>query len=183
MKTPYEPLDTPIDTASQLHRSALRLSRVFQATRPAKGLSLSKLSVLGRLYREGAATATALAGYLRIQPQSLTRLIADLERRKQITRQSNDADRRQSLLKITDTGVQLLLEEIRDQRAKLAQTIAMALTPAEQGMLRLAAGLMDHLAEVIEAGPVALGRPKPRNEASAETQGKKRSRHAPERFR
>ena len=156
---------------------------LLHATRPAKGLSLSKLSVLGRLYRDGVTTATELAAYLRIQPQSLTRLIADLERRKLITRRANAADRRQSLLKITDAGVQLLVEDIRKQRAKLAQTIAEALTPAEQGVLRLAAGLMDHLAEVIEPRPVALGKPNQRDGALAGTQGGKRPRRSPERFR
>ena len=162
-----DPLDTAIETASQLHRSALRLSRLLNATRPAKGVSLSKLSVLGHLYRNGVATATELAAYLRILPQSVTRLIADLERGKLITRRANDADRRQNLLEITDAGVRLLVEDLRDQRAKLAQTIVKALTPAEQEMLRLAAGLMDRLAGVTEVHPVAIGKPK-RDEGPAE---------------
>ncbi len=152
--------DAVIDTANQLHRSALRLFRLLRATQPARGLSWSKLGVLGRLYREGKATATELAAYLRIQPQSLTRQIVDLERRKLITRRPNDADRRQHLLEITDAGVNLLVEELREQRMRLAQTVAKELTPAEQELLRLAAGLMDHLAEVTEAQGAAPGKPK-----------------------
>ena len=152
--------DTAIDTANLLHRSALRVLRLLRATQPAKGLSWSKISVLGRLYRDGMATATTLAAYLRVRPQSLTRLVADLEQRKLITRRPNDADRRQSLLEITDVGVQLLIEDLRDQREKLAQTIAKELTPGEQKLLGLAAGLMDHLAAVTEAQTVALGKPK-----------------------
>ncbi len=142
--------DSATETASQLHRSCLRLSRVLHATRPAKGLSLSRLGVLGFLYRKGATTATALASYLGLQPQSLTRLIADLERRKLIARRANQADRRQIILKITRAGTQLLLEHVRGQRIRLAQTMTQALTPAEQGMLRLAADLMDRLAEMTE---------------------------------
>jgi DNA-binding MarR family transcriptional regulator len=116
--------------------------------------------VLGRLYRHGESTATGLAAHLRIQPQSMTRLIADLERRRLITRRADDADRRQSLLGITDQGAQLLTEDIRDQRVKLAQIIVEALTPAEQEMLRLAAGLMDRLAEVTEAQTAPPGKVK-----------------------
>ena len=148
--------NTSMDTANQLHRSTLRLLRLLNTTRPSRKLSSSKLSVLGRLYRDGRATATELASYLRIKPQSLTRLIADLERGNLITRQPNDADRRQSLLKITDQGTKLLIEEIHEQRSGLAQIIARELTPVEQQLLRLAADLMDHLATVTEAQVATL---------------------------
>lgn len=165
MDIQYDRVNNTIDTANQLHRSALRLFRLLRATRPANGLSSSKLSVLGRLYQNGVSTATELANYLRIQPQSLTRLIADLERCKLITRRSNDTDRRQSLLDITDEGKQLLIENIRAQRVMLAQTIAKELTPAEQDLLRIAADLMDHLAEVTEEQIIS---PQKRKEAPEE---------------
>jgi DNA-binding MarR family transcriptional regulator len=155
MDASNKPNGAAIDTANQLHRSALRLLRVLRAARAAKGLSSSKLAVLGRLYQDGTATATALAAYLRIQPQSLTRLVAELERRKLITRRQNDADRRQSLLEITDNGARLLMKEIGAQRGKLAEIMAKELTLTEQELLRLAAGLMDHLSSVIEAQTVA----------------------------
>jgi DNA-binding MarR family transcriptional regulator len=152
-------MDTILDTANQLNRNALRLLRVLRASQPTKGLTLSRLSVLGRLYRDGMTTATALAAYLRIQPQSLTRLVADLEQNKLITRQPNSADRRQSLLKITDSGIHLLNETIHDLQVKLAHTMAKELTPAEQDLLRIAAGLMNHLATVMEAQNSTLGEP------------------------
>jgi DNA-binding MarR family transcriptional regulator len=174
MNASNDPTEATIDTANQLHRSALRLLRVLRATRPAKGLSSSKLAVLGRLYQGGMATATELAGYLRIQPQSLTRLVADLERNKLITRNPNDADRRQSLLEITDAGTELLMEEIGTQRVKLAETMAKELTATEQELLRLAADLMDHLSSVTEAQAAAVGEPN-REGAQGATSRKKRS--------
>jgi DNA-binding MarR family transcriptional regulator len=174
MNTFNQPPETTIDTANQLHRSALRLLRLLRTTQSVKGLSSSKLAVLGRLYQAGRATATALAAYLRIQPQSLTRLVADLERRKLITRRQNDADRRQSLLEISDAGAQLLTEEIHGQRLKLAQAMARELTVTEQELLRLAASLMDRLSAVTEAQAVAAGEPE-RNEAQPETSREKRS--------
>jgi DNA-binding MarR family transcriptional regulator len=150
MNASRNPSESAIDTASQLHRSALRLLRRMQVSRSAEGLSSSKLSVLGRLYREGTTTPTDLAAYLRIRPQSLTRLLADLQRRKLITRRPDEADRRQSLLQVTAAGSELLAKEIRGQRTLLAQTIAGQLTTAEQELLRIAAGLMDRLAATTE---------------------------------
>jgi DNA-binding MarR family transcriptional regulator len=146
MKTSRNPSETAIDTANQLHRSALRLLRLMRDTRSAEGLGMSRLSVLGRLYRNGTTTPTDLAAYLRIQPQSLTRLLADLQRRKLITRRPGEKDRRQSLLEVTAAGSDLLTKEVRGQRTLLAQTIAAELTPAEQELLRIAAVLMDRLA-------------------------------------
>lgn len=158
MSSHDNPTDTTIDTANLLNRSILRLFRVLRAGQPAKGLTLSRLSVLGRLHRDGMTTTTSLAAYLRIQPQSLTRLIADLERRKLITRRPNSTDRRQSLLAITDAGIRLLVGTFHDQQVKLAHTIAKALTPVEQELLRIAVGLMDHLATATEAQTNALGK-------------------------
>jgi len=151
MNAAKETLDVALDIANQLHRSALRLLRVLRTVRSVDGLGMSKLGVLGRLYRDGTATATELAAYLRVQPQSLTRLVDDLEKRSLITRRSDIEDRRQSLLEITKTGEQVLTETVRDQRESLAQTILDVLTPAEQELLRLSAGLIDKLAAATEA--------------------------------
>jgi len=146
------------DTANQLHRSALRLFRVLQATRPAKGLTLSKVGVLGYLYRDRATTSTELAAYLRVRPQSLTRLLADLERRELISSRPNGEDRRENMLEITEAGTKLLIEDIRGQRVKLAQVIEKELTSAEKELLRIAAVLMDCIAEKTEEQTAPLSK-------------------------
>ena len=155
-----EASSTATDTANQLYRSALRLFRVLRATRPAKGLTLSKAGVLGYLHRDGMTTSTELAAYLRVKPQSLTRLLADLEERKLILSRSNGEDRRENLLEITEAGAQLLVEEIQGQRMKLAEAIEEELTPAEKELLRIAAGLMDRVAEKTEMQTAPLGKSK-----------------------
>lgn len=146
----HKPSDVTADAAYQLHRSALRLLRLLQASQPAKGLSSMKLSVLGRLYWDGAATATALAAYLRVRPQSLTRLIAELEKQKFIVRRTDDEDRRRNLLEITNAGAHSLAEVVRCHRMTLAETMARELTGAEQELLRIAAGLMDRIVAAME---------------------------------
>jgi DNA-binding MarR family transcriptional regulator len=139
------------DTATQLHGSSLRVLRVLRAVRPTKGLTGSGLSVLGRLYGGGRATASELAAYLRVRPQSLTRLIAEFERRRLIVRESNSEDRRRNHMEITKEGIELLGNEVKNQRMVLAHTIEKELTHAEQEILRIAAGLVDRIAQAIEA--------------------------------
>jgi DNA-binding MarR family transcriptional regulator len=147
MKKPEEPSASAIDAANQLHGSALRLFRALRAARQGEGLTLSKAGVLGYLYRGGVATSTELAAYLRVKPQSLTRMLADLEKGKLIARRLNGEDRRENLLEITEAGAKLLIEDIRGQRARLAHAIERELTGAEKELLRIAAGLMDRIAE------------------------------------
>jgi DNA-binding MarR family transcriptional regulator len=147
--------DLPLDIADQLQQSAWRLLRVLRTVRSTEGLSTSKLGVLGCLRRDGLATAAELASYLHVQPQSLTRMIEDLERRCLITRRTNTEDRRQSLLEITDAGTQILSETVCEQRAFLAQAIMNVLTHPEQELIRLSAELMNKLATATEALIVA----------------------------
>jgi DNA-binding MarR family transcriptional regulator len=158
MDMPEEPSTTATDAANQLHRGALRLLRVLRAARQAEGLTLSKTGVLGYLYRDGMTTSTELAAYLRVKPQSLTRLLADLEQSKLIVRRSNGEDRRENLLGITEAGAQLLIEDIRGQRVRLAEVIEKELTPAEKELLRIAAGLMDRIAATTETRVAPLGK-------------------------
>jgi DNA-binding MarR family transcriptional regulator len=91
-----------------------------------------------------------LAGYLRIQPQSLTRLLAYLERHKLILRRSDKTDRRRSQIRISDTGTRLLAADVKARRLHLAQAVAEALTPVEQELLRLAASLIERVADATE---------------------------------
>jgi DNA-binding MarR family transcriptional regulator len=149
------PDDALLDAATRLHRSALRLSRRVRAVRPQGSLSLARLGVLGRLHRDGGASAVALAAALGVRPQSLTRLLAALEREGLIARRSDETDRRRSTIAITDQGARLLLADIGEQRALLAGAMEAALTPAERAMLGLAAGLMDRLADALDVAPTA----------------------------
>lgn len=138
-------LNDTIDTASQLHRSALKLLRMLRALPADKGFGIAKMGLLTHLYQEGTTTATGIANYLRIRPQSVTRLLADLEKRGYITRKADKTDRRQSLIEITPAGTKILLKEGRGQQEKLALIIGETLSDAEKQMLLVAALLMDRL--------------------------------------
>jgi DNA-binding MarR family transcriptional regulator len=132
--------------ARALRRGATQLYRRLRAERMGHGLSPSKLSVLGRLALSGPLTVTALAAKERVQPQSLTRTLTDLEESKLIVRRQDEVDRRQSLTEITPLGENLLRNDARRQAAWLAAAMS-SLTPVERELLRLAAQLMRQLAD------------------------------------
>lgn len=134
------------DTAASIHRSALRLVRMLRSS----GRNGAVFSLLGLLYREGAMTATDAAAELRIQPQSLTRLIASMQKDGLITKRQDAADKRKTMLEISPIGTDTLVKEIGGQRALLAEIIEDKLTETEKQLLSLAAGLLDRITEEAE---------------------------------
>jgi len=117
-------------------------------------VSLAKLSVLGRLYRLGPTSAATLAGQERIKPQSLTRLLANLEQRGLIKRRADDSDGRRMLIEITPAGREVLTRDMRQRDAWLALAMSTELSATEQELLRIAAPLLERLADA--QGIVAL---------------------------
>jgi DNA-binding MarR family transcriptional regulator len=103
--------------------------------------------VLGRIDRHGPITAGELAEAERIQPQSMTRVVADLERKSLIERLPDESDRRRILLRVSDRGRALLTEDRRRRDEWLSVAIATKLTPAERDIVLVAARLIDQLVE------------------------------------
>jgi DNA-binding MarR family transcriptional regulator len=136
-----------IAAARALRRGTTELYRRLRAERMSHGLSPTKLSILGRLALSGPLTVTALAAKERVQPQSLTRTLADLEASKLIVRNQDHLDRRQSLTEITAQGEDLLRNDARRQATWLAIAMSSILTPAEREILRVAAQLMRQLGD------------------------------------
>ena len=140
--------DASLEAATALRQSLSRLTRRLRLERHDRALSLGKLSVLGHLHRDGALTPSALAQAEAVQPQSLTRLLADLEVAGLALRRQDPRDGRQYLIEITPDGRETLRRDARAQAAWLADAIAAQLNSTELEVLRLAAGLMDRLAEL-----------------------------------
>jgi DNA-binding MarR family transcriptional regulator len=139
-----------LETASQLHSSVSRLFHRLRVTRSAGGLSMAKLAVLSLLHRQKVTTATDLAYCLGIQPQSLTRLLAESEGERLIKRQPDQNDKRQTLIEITPAGSRILAEEASKREKRLAAAMVRALTPTEQQLIQLSVSLLERLAEAIE---------------------------------
>ncbi|MEU5258102.1 MarR family transcriptional regulator [Amycolatopsis sp. NPDC021455] len=105
------------------------------------------LAVLSRLYRAGTHTPTELAEAERLQPQSLTRILASLTSRGLVTRTPDPEDGRRSRVSITPDGLALLREYSTQRERWLADALESTLSPTERQLLRLAADLLIRLAD------------------------------------
>jgi DNA-binding MarR family transcriptional regulator len=135
-----------LEVSSTVRRAVATLGRRLRAERSAHGLSLTKLSILGHLYRKGSMTAVELAALERVQPQSLTRVLAELARGGLVSRRTDLKDGRRVLLDITGDGRTLLTHDMQQRDAWLAKAMS-DLSATERELLRLAAQLMERLAD------------------------------------
>ncbi|MCO6010933.1 MarR family transcriptional regulator [Actinoallomurus purpureus] len=132
--------------AAALRVSVSRLSRRMRA-QAGQSLSVTQLAALGALSRHAVMTPGELAEHEKVQPPSMTRVIAALEERGLLTRSPHPTDRRQVILSVTEEGEKLLKEERRRKEAWLAQRLA-ELTPEEREILRQAAPILERLSKV-----------------------------------
>jgi DNA-binding MarR family transcriptional regulator len=140
--------------AADLRLSVMRLARRLRALRTPGDLTLSGISVLGRLERDGAATTSELAAAERITPQSMTRPVADLVERGLVERAPHPSDGRQTLLRITPEGSRIIARDRQRRDAWLTRAMGEHLTDVERDLLLLAARLLDRLAALPAESPV-----------------------------
>lgn len=132
--------------AASVRRGATRLAQRLRAERPAGALSSNKIGALSHLYRRGVSSPGDIATAEHQQPQSLTRVFAELEAAGLLSRSPSDHDGRQSLLTLTPAGRDALEADMAERDAWLAVALS-TLTDAEIGLLRVAGELMDRLAD------------------------------------
>src|SRR5215472_13757273 len=121
--------------ASALRISVSRLARRLRAERAAHGLpALSELS------------DTQLGEHEKVQPPSMTRVIAVLEQRSLVMRAPHATDKRQVVLTVTDEGRNLVHQSRRVREAWLAKRLR-ELTPDERAKLRAAAPILEKLSQ------------------------------------
>jgi DNA-binding MarR family transcriptional regulator len=124
-----------------------RLNWRMRTQRQRGGPSPLELAVLRRLHRAGTHTPKALADAEQIHPQSLTRVLAALDRDSLITRRRDPSDGRQMLVEISMQGRQTLRAYSEQREQWLAAAMAETLSETEQDLLGLAAKLMMRIAD------------------------------------
>jgi len=113
---------------------------------PDAALSDIQLAALSALERHQAMTPGELAEYEKVQPPSMTRVIAVLEERNLVQRTAHPTDRRQVILTVTTEGRALVHRVRRRKEAWLAQRLD-ELSPAEVEILRAAAPILEKLSQ------------------------------------
>ena len=138
-------LSAPDRSATELRRSITRMARLLGASMPKGELSPAKLSALGILRRDGPMTASALSSRLGIRPQSLTRILADVERAELLIRTRDPRDTREHILAATPKAVSLMRDEGVRRDKLMRQIMQRVLTPVEIELLLLSAKLLNSL--------------------------------------
>lgn len=133
-------------TAPDLAKAILLLARRLRAARPEGSVALSELSLLGTLHRLGDMPAAKLAAEERLQPQSLTRMLAALEEREMITRRRNAEDRRSVIISLTPAGRSALKRDIAARRAWLTKAMDETINEDERELLHRSTTLLLRLA-------------------------------------
>ncbi len=136
--------------ASALRISVSRLARRLRAERYTKGLepdlSDTQLAALAALERHGQMTPGELAEHEKVQPPSMTRVVAVLEERGLVMRAPHTTDRRQVVLTVTEGGRAVVQQSRKLREAWLARRLR-ELTPEERATLRAAAPILEKLSQ------------------------------------
>jgi DNA-binding MarR family transcriptional regulator len=123
----------------------MRLSRRLRSQRVNTTVTLTHLAALSTLQRHGPMSPGELAGYERVQPPSMTRVVVALENMGLVTRTPHPTDGRQVIIDLTPAAEDLLGDEARAREAWLTGRLQ-ELEPEERATLREAASIMDKLA-------------------------------------
>ncbi|MFL6112703.1 MAG: MarR family winged helix-turn-helix transcriptional regulator [Catenulispora sp.] len=136
---------TGAQLAEQLRAAITRLNRRLRQVRPVGELTLNQISVLVGLELAGALTPRELAEAERVQPPTMTKVLAKLEERGLVQRAPHPTDGRQVLLSATEAGRTELREVRRAPDEWLTSRLA-ALSAQDRETLRQAAEILDRLA-------------------------------------
>ncbi|MDF0529355.1 MarR family transcriptional regulator [Tsukamurella sp. 8F] len=101
---PAVPADSAFRAALDLRAVTSRLRRRIMAITDTDELTPGQASVLMRIARGEAMTASALARAERVTPQSMTVTVAALQRAGYVTRTADPGDGRRQLLEATEAG-------------------------------------------------------------------------------
>ena len=155
---------TDAGLATALRISVSRLARRLRAQRTASGmteavLSETQLAALSALEKHQAMTPGELAEHEKVQPPSMTRVIAVLEERSLVVRSPHPTDRRQVILTVTEEGRAVVQRVRRRKDAWLARRLA-ELTAEERATLRAAVPILEKLSQSsLPAGCAAASSP------------------------
>lgn len=121
--------------ASDLSLAVVRLTRHLRGRRTDSQVSLTQLSALASLSADGPMTPGALAAKERVQPPSMTRVIASLADLGLVVRTPHPTDGRQIIVSLSDPGQALVTDETSAREKWMNERLA-ALDESQIAVLR-----------------------------------------------
>ncbi|WP_031937337.1 MarR family winged helix-turn-helix transcriptional regulator [Prescottella defluvii] len=110
--------------ASDLSLAVVRLARQLRGRRAEAQVSLTQLSALATLASEGSMTPGALAAREKVQPPSMTRVIASLADLGLVDRTPHPTDGRQIIVSLSDSGHALIEGETQAREAWMTEKLS-----------------------------------------------------------
>src|SRR6476646_11909582 len=104
---------TSPELASLLRPSLLRLTRLIRNQRVDMSVTLTQIAAMGTLYKRGPMSAGELAACEKVQPPSMTKVLANLEERGLVRRDAHPNDKRQAIISVADVGREIHESERR----------------------------------------------------------------------
>lgn len=130
--------------AGSLRDAIGRLGRRMRAERGSSDLSLGQWAALRSLERHGPMTPSELAAHEKVQPPSMTKILAALETHGYVTRTPDPVDRRQVVVAASAQGRELLADDRRRKDRWVSQRLA-TLEPDERAALAAALPVLEKL--------------------------------------
>ncbi|ONM50735.1 MarR family winged helix-turn-helix transcriptional regulator [Nocardia donostiensis] len=130
--------------ASELSLAVVRLTRHLRGRRTDSQISLTQLSVLATLHRDGAMTPGALAAKERVQPPSMTRVIASLTDLGLVARDPHPTDGRQVIVSLSEAGSALIADEASAREEWMTDRLS-TLAPEQLDVLARAVAIMNQI--------------------------------------
>ncbi|KAF0961916.1 MULTISPECIES: MarR family winged helix-turn-helix transcriptional regulator [Rhodococcus] len=127
--------------ASDLSLAVVRLTRHLRGRRVDAQVSLTQLSALATLARDGAMTPGNLAAREKVQPPSMTRVIASLVELGLVERAPHPTDGRQIIVTLSDAGHALIADETHAREAWMNERLS-GLDESQLKTLRDAVGII-----------------------------------------
>jgi DNA-binding MarR family transcriptional regulator len=141
------PADAADRTAAAIGLAVGRIARRLRQNHTVGDVTLSEVSVLSRLSRDGAVSPGSLAELERVRPQAMATTLGTLEERGLVNRRQDAADGRRALVTVTDAGRKVLTDRRSESLQRLTAVLDEEFTPAERYNLLAVLPLLDRLAE------------------------------------
>jgi DNA-binding MarR family transcriptional regulator len=122
-------------------------ARLRSESRTAEGWTISQLSALARIVREGPVTASALAVAEHVRPQSIAEIVVALKGGGLVVATPDPTDGRKNLLRATAAGRKLVASVHESREAWLSRAIDAVVDDSRREALTDAISLLNALAE------------------------------------
>lgn len=140
--------ESAVAAARDLRVVFSRLRRRLRDVAIGGDLTPSQTAVLTRLWKEGASSASALAGAERVRPQSMATIVAALEQRGLIERTPDPEDGRRQVVSLTKAGRERAESDRQVREEWLARAMQERYSERERRIILDALSLLERLTEL-----------------------------------